>query len=691
MFRVVPLIPLAAILALAQSYSVTPLPTPTGFASGQPSTINNLGQVATTGYQLIQAPFQAFIGSTSGNIPIPLLSGWASSSGQAVNSSGQVAGILYSGTSSQAFIGTPAGSTAIPLPPGWTGNSAAFGVNDSGFAVGTSSGGTFIGTVSGSQPIALPTGWTTSIGQAVNNLGQVTGTDGNGNLFIGSTSGAAAVPLQSGWTGAQPCGINDASEAAGTLMGGWSQPFIATAAGISAIAAPPGSTTVVMYAGCINNSTMMVGFSDAGGWIWTPGGGTQLLTSLVPSGWYVGSAFSISDNGHILAEASFNSEPYQYVDLFPTGPPAALTLIYPANAVPGIAAPTLTWYLAMGATSYDVYFGTSPSPPLVANVSAASYTLAPLAYNTTYYWQVVAKNSSGSTPSSIYSFTTFDSSCSFTAGAPFLFSYVGGIQPVNVTAGAGCTWTPRVSASWLQISSESSQAGSGSLNLLANANSGSAQLAYLNFANQSVAVMQAGSPSAPIFNDVPSSDPYFDYVSLMSNFGITVGCQASPPLYCPGSPVTRAEMAVFIVRGLNLATKAPLTYPATAYFQDVPPSGITDSEYFAYVQRLAQLGITVGCQTSPALFCPDESIPQGEMAVFVVRAWMLANNITTLTYPTTPYFSDVPSTDEYFPFIQKMAQMGFWTGCGGGAYCENSAVTRGQMAPMILRGMLGAP
>ncbi len=177
----------------------------------------------------------------------------------------------------------------------------------------------------------------------------------------------------------------------------------------------------------------------------------------------------------------------------------------------------------------------------------------------------------------------------------------------------------------------------------------------------------------------------------MSNYGITVGCQSSPPLYCPTEPVTRAQMAVFIVRGLDMATGASLTYPPTAYFQDVPPSGVTDSQYFDYVQRLAQLGITVGCQRSPALFCPDEPIPQGEMAVFVIRAWMLANNVTTLTYPTTPLFNDVPATDEYFPFIQKMGQMGFWTGCGKGAYCENSAVTRDQMAPMILRGMLGAP
>jgi hypothetical protein len=79
------------------------------------------------------------------------------------------------------------------------------------------------------------------------------------------------------------------------------------------------------------------------------------------------------------------------------------------------------------------------------------------------------------------------------------------------------------------------------------------------------------------------------------------------------------------------------------------------------------------------------------MAAFLIRSWMLLNNITTLTYPATPYFTDVPATDIFFSYIQKMAQLGFWNGCGGGLYCESSTVTRDQMAPMILRSMLGAP
>jgi hypothetical protein len=113
--------------------------------------------------------------------------------------------------------------------------------------------------------------------------------------------------------------------------------------------------------------------------------------------------------------------------------------------------------------------------------------------------------------------------------------------------------------------------------------------------------------------------------------------------------------------------------------------------YFPYVQAIAQLGITVGCETSPPMYCPDASITQAQMAVFMIRGWMLANNLTTFSYPATPYFTDVPTTDVYFSYIQKMAQMGFWSGCTATTYCETSAVTRDQMAPMVMRAMVGTP
>ena len=89
------------------------------------------------------------------------------------------------------------------------------------------------------------------------------------------------------------------------------------------------------------------------------------------------------------------------------GAPPAVTLSAPSNGatVPS-GAPTLSWGASEGATSYNVYLGTSYPPGLAATVGTTSYTGANLTSGATYYWYVVATNGSGSSSSSpTWSFT----------------------------------------------------------------------------------------------------------------------------------------------------------------------------------------------------------------------------------------------------------------------------------------------
>jgi len=57
-------------------------------------------------------------------------------------------------------------------------------------------------------------------------------------------------------------------------------------------------------------------------------------------------------------------------------------------------------------------------------------------------------------------------------------------------------------------------------------------------------------PDTPTFDDVPASDPAFPYIEALAASGITVGCGG--PNYCPGAPLTRRQMAVYLAKALGL-------------------------------------------------------------------------------------------------------------------------------------------
>jgi glucose/arabinose dehydrogenase len=154
--------------------------------------------------------------------------------------------------------------------------------------------------------------------------------------------------------------------------------------------------------------------------------------------------------------------------------------------------------------------------------------------------------------------------------------------------------------------------------------------------------------------------------------GVTSGCSPlTGDLYCPGSPVTRAEMAAFLIRALSDTNLPPYqgTYP------DVPAG----QWYTAFVERLAQLGITSG--RADGTYGPAASVSRAEMAAFLVRSLKLIAGSATGT------FTDVPSDAWYAGFAEKLYELGITTGCSTSPrrYCPNDAVTRDQMASFLAR------
>ena len=99
--------------------------------------------------------------------------------------------------------------------------------------------------------------------------------------------------------------------------------------------------------------------------------------------------------------------------------PGNATTPVPTDGASGIcyvgigAISSISWDAVSGATSYDVYFGAGSLPGAVtSNVATNSYSMGTLSASTTYYWQVVPKNSCGDAiGASTWTFTTASTSC----------------------------------------------------------------------------------------------------------------------------------------------------------------------------------------------------------------------------------------------------------------------------------------
>jgi len=115
------------------------------------------------------------------------------------------------------------------------------------------------------------------------------------------------------------------------------------------------------------------------------------------------------------------------------------------------------------------------------------------------------------------------------------------------------------------------------------------------------------------FNDVEINSTFCPWIQELAARGITHGCGNGN--YCPGSPVTRDQMAFFLLKALEGSSYTP---PAcTESFSDVSPS----STFCPYIQELAARGITNGCGSGR--YCPGNPVSRDQMAKFLVTTFRL--------------------------------------------------------------------
>jgi hypothetical protein len=144
--------------------------------------------------------------------------------------------------------------------------------------------------------------------------------------------------------------------------------------------------------------------------------------------------------------------------------------------------------------------------------------------------------------------------------------------------------------------------------------------------------------------------------------GIASGCGTNR--YCPDSAVTRAQMASFLVRALDIP------YTGTDYFADDDGS-IHEGD----INALAAANVTGGCDS--IRFCPHAAMTRAEMASLLVRALDLPST-------STNYFTDDGGSIHHAN-INALAAAGITGGCTASHFCPSSSVTRAQMAAFLHR------
>ena len=146
--------------------------------------------------------------------------------------------------------------------------------------------------------------------------------------------------------------------------------------------------------------------------------------------------------------------------------------------------------------------------------------------------------------------------------------------------------------------------------------------------------------------------------------------------FCPNEPIDRATMAVWTVRVLDGADPAPV---ASTRFGDVDGSH-PDA---AFIERFADLGVTQGCRDG-TVFCPDDAVTRAQMAVFLSRAYNLADG-------AVPGFADVAAEAWYATDVARLAASGITKGCRDGTvFCPEQDTTRAQMATFLWRAQTAA-
>ncbi len=142
-----------------------------------------------------------------------------------------------------------------------------------------------------------------------------------------------------------------------------------------------------------------------------------------------------------------------------------------------------------------------------------------------------------------------------------------------------------------------------------------AQMATLLLRAEDPTFVPPPSGAAPIFADVDPASPFCPWIEELARRRAAAGCGQGR--FCPTAPVTRAEMAAFLLVVASGPGYVPPACNRNPMFKDVPASDPS----CRWVEELARRGVAAGCGNGN--FCPAAPVSRGESAVFLTEGLSL--------------------------------------------------------------------
>ena len=183
-------------------------------------------------------------------------------------------------------------------------------------------------------------------------------------------------------------------------------------------------------------------------------------------------------------------------------------------------------------------------------------------------------------------------------------------------------------------------------------------------------VCDIGAYEALVFADVPPDFWASDWILALYRGGLTAGCATGPLRYCPLAEVTRAEMAVFLLRGIYGTSYTPPAPPTPPSFTDIDGHWAQD-----WIEALCAEGLVAGYPDGS--YQPDRAVSRAEEAVFILRA-VHGTGYT----PPAPSGNAFPDIIGHWAeaWIEALAEEGFTTGYPDGSYRPEANVNRAEEA-----------